>query len=123
VLPDAFVDDEGSVHEASIDALASLGVIGGNGEAGPSFFPTRAATRSEIASFLYGAYEVLVGAPLPAGPDAFGDDEGDPAEAAIDGLAAAGVLSGKAPGVFDPTATVTREQLATLFVRLLEVVA
>lgn len=117
--PDAFTDDSGSVHELSINLLSVLGVIGSNGELGSLFFPDRPATRSDIASFLGRAYEEATGQPLPMAPDTFGDDEGDPAETEINALAALGVITGKAPGVFDPGATVTRAQVATLVVKLL----
>jgi uncharacterized protein YkwD len=118
--PNAFTDDAGSVHEGSINALAALGVIGGNGESGSSFFPSANATRSHIASFLGRAYELVTRTSLPTSPDAFTDDERDPAEAEINGLAALGVVSGKSPGIFDPGASVTRAQVATMVVKLLE---
>lgn len=116
--PDAFADDEGSVHEPAIDALAALRVVGGNGEAGSSYFPTRNATRSTVASYLGRAYVKITGRALPTGPDAFPDDEGDPAEPEINGLAALDVVGGKADGRFDPTGTVNREQVATMVVQL-----
>lgn len=37
--PDAFADDGTSVHQSSINQLVVMGVIGGNGEEGSSFFP------------------------------------------------------------------------------------
>lgn len=117
--PGAFADDDGSAHEGSIDQLAALGVIGGNGEDGSQFFPGRAATRSEMASFMARSYDVAMGSPLQQGRDAFVDDDTDPAEADINALFAASVVSGKVSYLFDPTETVTREQIATFFVRLL----
>ena len=76
-----------------------------------------------MASFLLEAYVAVAGVSLPTGPNSFVDDEGNPAEAAINALAAAGVVVGKAPGVYDPDATITREQIATFFVNLLEQLA
>ena len=121
--PNAFSDDNGTVHEASINVLAALDVIGGNGEAGSSYYPTRNATRSTVASFLGRTYELISGQNLPTGPDAFTDDERDPAEAEINGLAALGVIGGKGGGLFDPTGSVNREQVATMVVQLIEVLA
>jgi hypothetical protein len=118
--PGPFSDDDGHVHEASVNGLAALGVVGGNGESGSSYFPDRAATRAEIASFLAEAYAIVHGSPLPAGSNAFGDDDGHPLEDAIQRLAAAGVIVGKAPGVFDPDADVTREQIASMLVALVK---
>jgi hypothetical protein len=119
--PDAFGDDDGDTHESSINALTALGVIGGNGGSGNQFFPNRPATRGEIASFLHRAYAHIAGSPMAPGADVFGDDESHPAEDAINALAAAGVIVGKGPGVFDPDATVTREQIATMLVGLVHV--
>lgn len=121
--PNAFADDDGSVHEQSINGLAALRVIGGNGESGSSYFPTRSATRSTVASYLGRAYELATGEQLPTGPDAFTDDERDPAEAEINGLAALGIVGGKGGGRFDPAGTVTREQIATMVMKLVWVAA
>ena len=48
--PDAFSDDEGSVHEADIDRLAATGITNGCGNG--SFCPDDPVTRAEMASFL-----------------------------------------------------------------------
>lgn len=48
--PNAFVDDEGSVHEPDIDRLASMGVTKGCGE--DRYCPFGAVTRAEMASFI-----------------------------------------------------------------------
>ncbi|HSH22660.1 MAG TPA: S-layer homology domain-containing protein [Acidimicrobiales bacterium] len=54
---DAFVDDEGSVHEAdiNINALATLGVVRGTGE--NVYHPDREVTRGQMATLLMGAGE------------------------------------------------------------------
>lgn len=49
-VPNAFVDDEGSVHEPDIDRLAAIGVTNGCG--GDRFCPFGAVTRAEMASFI-----------------------------------------------------------------------
>lgn len=46
--PDAFSDDEGSVHEANIDAAAQAGWV--NGTAADTFDPSGSAQRGQIAS-------------------------------------------------------------------------
>ena len=76
------------------------------------FCPTSVVTREQMASFLVRALH------LPATTaDFFGDDESSIHEANINRLAAAGITGGCAPGRFCPTATVTREQMASFLVR------
>lgn len=48
--PDAFSDDDGTVHESDIDRLAAMGITKGCGEG--NYCPTGAVTRAEMASFL-----------------------------------------------------------------------
>ncbi len=45
---DAFVDDEGSVHEADINAPAALGVVRGTGE--NVYVPDREVIRGQMAT-------------------------------------------------------------------------
>lgn len=47
---DHFSDDDGSAHEASINALAAAGVTGGCG--GESYCPAEPVTRGQMATFL-----------------------------------------------------------------------
>jgi hypothetical protein len=47
---DAFTDDDGSVHEDSIDRLATAGIT--DGTATGDFDPGRVVTRAQLASFL-----------------------------------------------------------------------
>jgi hypothetical protein len=50
---DAFTDDNGSIHEADIQALAAAGITFGCG--GSRFCPTTAVARGQMAAFLYRA--------------------------------------------------------------------
>lgn len=118
--PDAFTDDQGSIHEPRINQLAAAGVIGGNGEVGAAYFPSDDMRRDHMASFLFEAFEAISGAPLPAGPNAFTDDDGTPHEAAINALAAADVLSGTGGGLYDPNGSVSRGQMGSFLARFLE---
>lgn len=61
------------------------------------------------------------GVTLPAGEDAFTDDDGSPHEDAINALATAGIVNGHGDE-FDPDGTVNREQMAALLLRALEYV-
>lgn len=117
-MGDYFMDDDGHAHERSINHLVELDIV--DITITGQFAPDAPATRGTIAGFMYGAWTVIVGDDLPPGPDAFGDDDGHPNEDQINALAAAGVVSGKSPGVFEPNVSVTREQIATMFVQFLE---
>lgn len=75
-----------------------------------------------MATFLVRLIEGA-GVTLSPGPDAFSDDNGTTHEANINKLAAAGITSGKSPGVYDPGGFVTRAQMATFLVRTYEYVA
>lgn len=108
-------DDVRGVHAEAITALADAGVL--EGFADGTFRPTRPITRAQAASVLVRGYAVL-GTPLPAGPDAFADDDGSVHEAAIDAAAANGWLQGVRPGVFNPQRSITRGQVASTVARV-----
>jgi serine protease len=115
--PDAFTDDETSVHELRINQLAAVGVVHGRG--GTTFAPNATVTRAEMATFLVRAHD-LVAEPLPAGPDRFTDDETSVHEANIDKVAAAGLAAGTSDTTFAPASPVLRGQMATFLARLLD---
>jgi hypothetical protein len=104
--PDAFDDDDGLAYEAAIDSVAAAGIAAGCG--GANFCPTDAVTRGAAATMLSKAFG------LPAGPDAFVDDDDSVHEPGIDALAAAGVTSGcdAVAKKYCPNSPVTREQIA-----------
>ena len=107
---DRFTDDQPSIHEADINAIAAAGITGGC--AASRYCPRSPVTREQMASFLVRALD------LPAsGRDYFTDDEGSQHEAAINALAAAGVTGGCATGRYCPRATVTRGQMAAFLHR------
>lgn len=115
--PDAFDDDEGNVHEGSLNALAALGILQGVGQGMGD--PNGEVSRGQLASLLAAVYEEVTGAALPAGDDAFDDDDGTVHEASIDAVAAAGWITGKSAGVYAPSDPTTRGQLASLVARML----
>ena len=117
--PDAFTDDNGNVHEANINALAAAGIASGIATPG-HFAPDAEVTRAQVATFMARAYAHLAGAPLPAGPDAFGDDNGSTHEANINALAVEGVATGIGPGTYAPNQAVRRDQMASLLARTLD---
>ncbi len=100
-----FSDDDGSVFEDAIEALVGAGVTSGCAEA--SFCPDDPVSRGQMAAFLVRALD------LPrAGGDRFSDDDNSEFEATIESLAAAGITSGCAEGLFCPDDPVTRGQMA-----------
>ena len=102
---DAFSDDGGSGHHASINALAAAGVT--NGCQPGRFCPSSTVTRGELATFIMRALNLQ-----PTSLDFFSDDNGSVHEPAINAVAAAGISTGCSSGKFCPTQSVTREQMA-----------
>jgi hypothetical protein len=116
--PDAFDDDDGSVHEAAIDAMAAAGILKGTGPR--TYAPSAPVTRAQMASYVVRLWSARTGRTLPAGEDWFDDDDGSVHEAAIGQAARAGFLSGTAPRVFAPSATASRAQVASFLTRVLD---
>jgi hypothetical protein len=108
-----FVDDDGSVHEWAINALAALGVVQGTGPG--TFSPAAPVTRAQMASFVLRM--LALATTPPTGPDAFDDDDGSTHEAAINSLAALGVVQGVAPRQYAPSQAVTRGAMASFLMR------
>jgi hypothetical protein len=106
--PDAFVDDEGSPFEGAINAIAAAGITKGCSDDPAKYCPDEQVTRGQLAVFLAAAKD------LPAGPDAFVDDEGSPFEDAINAIAAAGITSGcdAKQKLYCPDQVVSRGQTA-----------
>jgi hypothetical protein len=119
-----FSDEDGSVHEQSIERLAEAGVVSGRGQG--TYQPAAPVTRAQAAALLVRAYDLRArqaGAePLPPGPDAFADDDGTVHEADTDRAAAAGIVAGDGDGRFRPDADLARDALASLLARTLDVV-
>ncbi len=113
---DTFVDDNASVFEQAIEALAAAGITRGcNPPANDMFCPEQRLTRDQMAAFLTRAYGYG-----PADGDPFVDDDGSIFEDAIEALAAAGVTRGCNPPVNDmfcPTQTLSRGQMAAFLHR------
>lgn len=62
--PDAFTDDDGNVHEASIDTLAALGVVKGvrdrDGDGQVDYFPGLDVPRGQMATFVVNDLRLFV---------------------------------------------------------------
>ena len=110
---DYFIDDDGNIHEADINALRRAGIT--RGCAAARFCPDEAVTRAQMASFLVRALE------LPATTtDYFSDDDGNIHEANINALRRAGITRGCGGARFCPGEAVTRAQMATFLARALD---
>jgi hypothetical protein len=108
---DAFRDDDASIFEADIDALAAAGVTKGCGR--DTYCPLRGLTRAEAASMLVRALGLVDG----AGSDVFEDDDGSVHEDNIDRLATAGLTFGCAPDRYCPQRPLTRGEFASFLFR------
>ncbi len=118
-LDGRFVDDNGSVHENGIEAVALAGItLGCNPPANNRFCPTRNVTRAEAATFLARA----LGLP-DDGIDHFVDDDGHVLEGGINRLAASGITKGCNPPAnnrFCPDRNLTRAEFAAFIARGLD---
>lgn len=116
-----FSDDDDSIHLRSIEAIADEGITRGcNPPTNDLYCPSATVTREQMASFLVRALD------LPAGSAVFTDIAESPHAADIAALATAGITRGCNPPANDqfcPSATVTREQMASFLVRALDLPA
>jgi hypothetical protein len=110
-----FIDDDGDVHEGSIEAIFAAGLTVGCDERGIRYCPDLRVTRGQMAAFLARALN------LPASSDdRFNDDNSSEFEGAINKVAAAGITVGCNPPAntrFCPERRVTRAEMATFLVR------
>lgn len=116
--PDAFTDDEDSIHEENIDCAAAYDFV--NGETETSYHPADDVTRAQMATIVVNELEAARGEPLPEGDDAFTDDEQSPHQKNINKLAAAGIVSGVGDNEYAPTRSVNRGQMATFIAEAID---
>lgn len=116
---DRFVDDDDSIFEDDIEALAQAGITAGcNPSAGSEFCPDDLLTREQMAAFVVRGFGLE-----PGLHDLFIDDDGSMFESDIDRLGSAGVTKGCNPPSNDrycPEVQVLRAQMASFLVRALE---
>ncbi len=109
---DYFSDDNSSIFEADINALAAAGIT--KGCTATTFCPNADVTRGQMAAFLVRA----LGLPGTTN-DYFTDDNGTTFESDINRLAAAGITKGCTATTFCPDLNVTRGQMAAFLHRAL----
>ena len=108
---DRFDDDDGSRHEAAIDAIAAAGITAGC--ATEAYCPRGIVTRAQMATFLVRAADLG-----PSQQDYFLDDERSSHEPNINRMALAGVTGGCGFHRFCPGGLLTRGQMAALLYRV-----
>jgi hypothetical protein len=112
---DFFIDDETSVHEGDINALAAAGVTKGcNPPSNDRFCPTQTVSREQMASFIKRA-----GGYPSVGTDYFSDDNGSIHEGDINAIAAKGITVPCGFGSYCPTSPMFRDVMATMLARAL----
>ena len=113
--PGSFSDTLGDTHEANIEWLVGLGIVGGFTDG--SFGPGLPVTRAQMATILANVYEEITGNALAEGDTSFPDDCGAH-RSSIRRIAEAGFTGGRADGSFDPAGRTPRDQLASFVMRL-----
>ncbi len=106
---DAFSDDDGTLFEGDINAIAAVGIT-----LAPTYQSDSVVTRGQMAAFLKRAFNLPAGGTTP-----FVDTPGTLFEGDIAAIYAAGITVGTSATTFSPDAPVTREQMATFLARAL----
>lgn len=122
-VSERFVDDNGSIHEANIAAIAALGVTKGCNPPLNSFYcPFNSVTRAEMAVFLTRALNDDI-APTN-GVGVFSDvSAGEWYSDAVARMFELGITTGYADGTYLPFAPVSRGEMAVFLDRAFEQVA
>jgi hypothetical protein len=111
---DHFTDDQDSLHEPDINALAAAGLTQGCGEG--LYCPTALVSRQELADLLAAALQL----PVLVSPQGFTDVVGSPHEASIGSLTALGIATGCAEDRFCPWDAVGRDEIAGILRRSID---
>jgi subtilisin family serine protease len=119
--PDAFRDDDGSVHEPAIDALAALGIV--TGRADGRVLPDEPVRRDQLASMLVRTYEVLTDQPVSPSRSWFLDTRDSIHRHTIDAARDLGTVRGTERGRFAPAERARRDHVASFVARLLDALA
>lgn len=110
---DFFTDDDGSIYEEAINALAATRITTGCGDG--RYCPDAVMSRAQVAAFLNRALDLA-----PATTELFSDIAESPFRGDINALAAAGLTSGCGEGRFCPEAVASRSQAASFLARAMD---
>ena len=117
---DRYRDDDTSVFESDIDAIARAGITSGcNPPSDDHYCPNRIVTRGEMAAFLVRALDLD-----PTTGDYFADDYTSVFEGEINALARVGITRGCNPPTntdFCPGSPISRAEMATFLARAVEI--
>jgi hypothetical protein len=117
---DAYQDDNGSIHESAINAIAAAGITKGcDPPANDRYCPDAELTRGQMAAFVVRAFDL----PAAGGSNTFIDDNSSIFEADIERLAVAGISAGCNPPANDrycPNGQLLRGQMAVFVARALD---
>lgn len=116
---DCFRDDDGLIHEDSINRLCRAGVVESSGR---RFDPAARIRRDALATLVVAAFEYASGEPLPAASqDHFDDDGGSVHQDSINRAAEAELIQGVAQRRYDPSARQRRDDMAKVVSHFLDV--
>jgi hypothetical protein len=117
--PPAPFPDVSGTHAPSISCAHVAGIV--STSAGANYWPERAISRGEMTSMLARSL-AAAGTPLPpaSGPQPFTDLAGRADADTIAAMHQAGIVNGTGEGRFEPGATISRAQAATLLARTIE---
>jgi hypothetical protein len=127
VPPSGFTDTAGNTFAAQIDCLAWYDITQGGPSGRPAnqYGPRLNVRRDQMASFIARMLDGIDQNLLPAynGQNDFQDVAGNsPHVAAINRLADAGVVLGRDNNIYEPAASVRRDQMASFIARSVEVI-
>lgn len=121
--PDAFTDDDESVHEANINTLAAIGIVEGVSDG--RYQPQAQVTRAQMLTMMVQAAEVAYGTqfePVTANPFTDVPDSNVHRDNIIVGSNVLGITAGSSENQFDPSADTRRDWMATFITRLVDMI-
>lgn len=113
-----FPDDDGHFTEATVGALAVLGIVTGTSDGAVDV--ELEITRAQLAAILMRSLRIVTLDDSPSLPVGFTDLGDSALHAEVRAAVAAGLLQGRSPTEFAPTRLATRAQVATALVHLLD---
>jgi len=110
----SFTDDDGNLHEGTIEAISAEGITTGCGAA--LYCPTLPVTREQMAVFLIRA----LGESPSLGSSSFPDVGPGPFSGHIERIAELGIATGYPDGTFRPANPISRGEMAVMLMRALD---
>lgn len=120
-FPDAFTDDDGSVHEPAVDALAALDILRGDDEG--LIRHHAPVTRGQLAAMLVRTHAVVDGVMREPSRSWFQDTPATTHATAIDVARDLGLVRGRDRVIYSPEVTTRRGQMASTLARLVDSLA